>query len=73
LSLAAALAGDLAAFRSKVPSTAGDSLADWRERPHDDLVLAVALAAWEGERTLPWSGMPLALGHGGPWAAWGWA
>jgi hypothetical protein len=24
--------------------------ADWRERPHDDLVLAVALACWYGER-----------------------
>jgi hypothetical protein len=23
----------------------------WRERPHDDLMLAVAIAAWQGEHT----------------------
>jgi hypothetical protein len=23
---------------------------EWRERPHDDLVPAVAVAAWQGER-----------------------
>jgi hypothetical protein len=42
------LAQELSAFRVKAPA---DDLAEsWRERPHDDLVLAVALAAWLGER-----------------------
>jgi hypothetical protein len=36
-------------FRMKtVPLT--DDVIEWRERPHDDLVLAVAVAAWQGER-----------------------
>ncbi|HEX3149845.1 MAG TPA: hypothetical protein VHR66_17340 [Gemmataceae bacterium] len=26
---------------------------EWRERPHDDLVLAVAVAAWQAERHVP--------------------
>ncbi len=40
-------------FRVKTPTPAGDALAPWREGPHDDLVLAVALAAWAGEKCLP--------------------
>jgi hypothetical protein len=43
------LAQELSAFRVKPPG-ADDLLEGWRERPHDDLVLAVALAAWLGER-----------------------
>jgi len=30
-----------------------ETLEAWREGPHDDLVLAVALAAWWGEKALP--------------------
>jgi hypothetical protein len=30
---------------------AEDSL-DWRERPHDDLVLVLAVGVWEGERAV---------------------
>jgi hypothetical protein len=41
---------ELAEFRGKVSTATDGSLEDWRERPHDDLVLAVAIALWEGER-----------------------
>jgi hypothetical protein len=37
-------------LRQKIdPETAHDSYSAWRERDHDDLVLAVALACWYGE------------------------
>jgi hypothetical protein len=50
---------ELLAFRAKTP-TAGAEIAEaWRERPHDDLVLAVAFACWLGE----WIGTP---GHDEP-------
>jgi len=41
---------ELLAFRMKHdPSTAHESFEHWRERDHDDLVLAVALACWYRE------------------------
>ena len=43
------LVQELATFQMKVP-TAGASLDAWREGRNDDLVLAVGVAAWEGER-----------------------
>jgi hypothetical protein len=43
------LAQEFAAFRVKPPG-ADDLAESWRERPHDDLVLATALACWLGER-----------------------
>jgi hypothetical protein len=46
---AATLARELAEFKIKAPP-AGDVPELWREGPHDDLVLAVAIAAWLGER-----------------------
>ncbi len=48
LELADALRDELLAFRAK-PSHKED-LEAWREAPDDDLVLAVALACWSGER-----------------------
>jgi hypothetical protein len=49
LEMAATLAEELQQFRLKaVPLT--EDVVEWRERPHDDLVLAVAVAAWQGER-----------------------
>jgi hypothetical protein len=45
-----ALARELVRFRAKTAVSANDALEVWRERPHDDLVLAVAIAAWQGER-----------------------
>jgi hypothetical protein len=42
---------ELLQFRVKPPSAGAVTVEAWRERPHDDLVLAVALACWLGERT----------------------
>jgi hypothetical protein len=47
------LAEELQAFQMRPPPP-GASYESFRERPHDDLVLAVALAAWTGERYVPW-------------------
>jgi hypothetical protein len=48
---AATLVKELENFRAKVaPSRSSDLLADGREAPHDDLVLAVVVAAWYAER-----------------------
>jgi hypothetical protein len=46
---ATTLMRELQTFRTKLP-VADDSVIDWRERPHDDLVLALAIAAWIAER-----------------------
>ena len=47
-----ALAQEMLAFRVRIDARSGhDTFGnDWRENPHDDLVLAVALAVWYGER-----------------------
>lgn len=51
LALAPVLVAELRNFRVTVnPATAHESFAAWREADHDDLVLAVALAAWTGEK-----------------------
>jgi hypothetical protein len=44
---------ELQTFRVKA-SLSAETLDAWRERDHDDLVLAVALACWWAERSLPW-------------------
>ena len=41
---------ELGTFKVKVTAAGNESFEAWRERDHDDLVLAVALAAWAGER-----------------------
>ena len=42
---------ELSTFKVKVNlATANESFEAWRERDHDDLVLAVALAVWHGEK-----------------------
>jgi hypothetical protein len=51
LDMAATLAEELQQFRLRTVALT-DDVVEWRERPHDDLVLAVAVAAWQGER--PW-------------------
>ena len=51
LPLTPVLTQELLNFNVKIDSaTAHDSYAAWRERDHDDLVLALALAVWWGER-----------------------
>jgi hypothetical protein len=72
---AAALAEELQQFRMRtVPMT--DDVIEWRERPHDDLVLAVAVAAWQAERG---PGFAVIMCEGEPeparprwWSPWGW-
>jgi hypothetical protein len=52
---AATLTKELQTFKVKVSlDTGNESFEAWRERDHDDLVLAVAIAAWQGERYKPW-------------------
>jgi hypothetical protein len=47
------LVKELENFRVKVPARPAEGPESWRDGPHDDLVLAVALAAWVGEQALP--------------------
>jgi hypothetical protein len=49
LANAAALVKELESFRVKITTSANETFESWREHDHDDLVLAVALAAWVGE------------------------
>jgi hypothetical protein len=46
LPLADVLRRELVAFRVKISAAGNESFEAWRERDHDDLVLAVALACW---------------------------
>lgn len=50
LAQAQTLVHELKSFSYKVKDTGYVSLEAWREKDHDDLVLALALAAWAGER-----------------------
>jgi hypothetical protein len=50
---AALLVRELEAFRLKPPTVGGTNPEAWREGEHDDLVLAVGIAAWLGEQGLP--------------------
>ncbi len=51
LPLVDVLQRELLNFQVKInPQTAHDSYGAWREGTHDDLVLAVALAAWKAEK-----------------------
>ncbi len=62
---AAALGRELVNFRVKVNlATGNETLESWRERDHDDLVLAVALACWYGERHPPPGPPPMAFTFG---------
>jgi hypothetical protein len=44
------LVRELTTFRVKAALFRDDTLEAWREGPHDDLVLAVAIAAWQSEQ-----------------------
>jgi hypothetical protein len=63
---AATLVRELETFRVKITAAANETFGAWREGQHDDLVLAVGLAAWMGERCLPAgpAGVPRVLGGG---------
>jgi hypothetical protein len=49
LSEAATLVQELTTFQVKITPAANETFGAWREGAHDDLVLAAAVAAWEGE------------------------
>jgi hypothetical protein len=44
---------ELETFKVKVTESLNETFESWRERDHDDLVLALALAAWTAERWVP--------------------
>jgi hypothetical protein len=48
LPLTSVLADELAAFRVKITLAGNETFEAWRERDHDDLVLAVAMALYLG-------------------------
>ena len=50
---AAILEQELLCFRAKTSTAGAEDSEAWRERPHDDLVLAVALACWLGDWATP--------------------
>ena len=58
---AALLARELVNFRFKVGHNGPEDALDWREGPDDDLVLALAIAAWEAERR---PGLAFSYGYG---------
>ena len=66
---AATLVRELETFRVKITEAANETFGAWREGQHDDLVLAVALAAWMGERCLPEGpvGLPKVVSSSGGW------
>jgi len=57
LPLAKTLADELLAFKVSISLSGhdayGNDVGQWREAPHDDLVLAVALACWWGKKNPP--------------------
>jgi len=57
LPLAAALGKELEAFRVKVTASRNEVFESWRERDHDDLIIALALALYVGSfppATIAW-------------------
>jgi hypothetical protein len=44
------LVNELLDFKVKITAAANETYESWREREHDDLVFAVAMACWLGER-----------------------
>jgi hypothetical protein len=57
------LTDELANFKVKVTTNATETFEAWRERDHDDLVLALAVAVWLGEREGGKVGRPFYLGR----------
>jgi hypothetical protein len=48
---AAVMAKELQNFKVKITASANETFGAWRDGQHDDIVLAVAMACWLGERT----------------------
>ena len=66
------LVRELLGFEVKVTAAANETFGAWREGAHDDLVLAVAVAAWIAERQRPFVllAAPTVIGGGGL-SGWG--
>jgi hypothetical protein len=47
------LVKELINYRVTISDSGNDTYAPWRERDHDDLVLALAIAAWTAEHNTP--------------------
>jgi hypothetical protein len=60
---AALLARELVNFRYRVGHERPENALDWREGPDDDLVLALAIAAWEAEKR---PGLAYSFSYGEP-------
>lgn len=56
-------------FRVKVTAAANETFGAWREGQHDDLILAVALAAWLAERCPDFNAASIGTGSRGETAA----
>ncbi len=54
LPLARTFVNELLNFKVKINTRGHDSYEAWREGVHDDLVLAVSLAAWYGQHQVEW-------------------
>lgn len=52
LPLADTLAKELETFRVKVTPDRNEVFETWREKDHDDLVLALAMAAWTARQSV---------------------
>ena len=65
---AATLARELAAFQVKATAAAKEEWGAWREGTHDDLVLAVAVAAWLGEHAM--RRLVIGFVESGGWSNW---
>jgi hypothetical protein len=64
LAHAETLETELQNFRVKITAAANETFGAWRERDHDDLVLALALAVWHAEKQpLGVEAMPMVLGN----------
>jgi hypothetical protein len=50
---ATTLVNELSQFQLRSVPIKSDAAIEWRERPHDDLVLGVAIAALQAERYVP--------------------
>ena len=64
LPLADTLTKELLAFKVTITAKGNDTYGnDWRENPHDDLVLSTLLAAYFGEKSEPGARMVFASGN----------
>lgn len=60
---------ELDSFRVKVTSAANEVFGSWRDGEHDDIVLAVAMAAWTAEKCPAFTAASIGMGHRGPVAS----